>query len=141
MVEAYRAEPSPRFLEAACLAADGLLPAIRVDGCLPGRLDARWHGSANWTCLTGSAQIAACLLLLFECTRDIHYRQAAVRLNRFVRSTVHVDGPPETRGGVKGSFPVDGGYGRYQFLSWACKFMIDASLLERRLVPREPTVV
>jgi hypothetical protein len=33
-------------------------------------------------------------------------------------------------GGVKGSFPVSGGYGRFQYLNWACKFSIDANLLE-----------
>ena len=31
------------------------------------------------------------------------------------------------RGGVKGSYPVDGGYGTYQFLNWAAKFCIDAN--------------
>jgi hypothetical protein len=41
-----------------------------------------------------------------------------------------VDGPPEQRGGIKGSFPVDGGYGTYQFLNWACKFFIDSHLCE-----------
>ena len=37
------------------------------------------------------------------------------------------------RGQVKGSFPVDGAYGRFQYLNWACKFTVDANLLERRV--------
>jgi hypothetical protein len=28
---------------------------------------------------------------------------------------------------------VDGGYGTYQYLSWACKFLIDANLYEQDL--------
>jgi hypothetical protein len=42
-----------------------------------------------------------------------------------------VDGPPEKRGGIKGSFPVDGSYGKFQYLNWACKFFIDSHLLEQ----------
>ena len=42
-----------------------------------------------------------------------------------------VDGPPEVRGGVKGSFPIYGDYGAYQYLNWACKFLIDALLCEQ----------
>ena len=33
-------------------------------------------------------------------------------------------------GGVKGSFPVSGGYGPYEYLNWAAKFFVDANLLE-----------
>ena len=40
---------------------------------------------------------------------------------------------PETRGGVKGAFPVDGAYGEYEYLNWAAKFCIDANLLEAEL--------
>jgi hypothetical protein len=43
------------------------------------------------------------------------------------------NGPRETRGAIKGSFPVSGGYGAYQYVSWACKFSIDANMLEREI--------
>ena len=51
--------------------------------------------------------------------------------NRYVRRTVKVNGRPETRGGVKGSFPVSGDYGPYEFVNWACKFSVDSNLLEK----------
>lgn len=44
-----------------------------------------------------------------------------------------LDGPPEQRGGVKGPFPFDGGYGAFEFLNWAVKFTIDANLFELQL--------
>jgi hypothetical protein len=44
---------------------------------------------------------------------------------------VKIEGRPETRGAVKGSFPVSGEYGHYQYLSWAAKFLVDANVLER----------
>jgi hypothetical protein len=50
-----------------------------------------------------------------------------------VRARVRTDGTPEMRGGVKGSFPVDGEYGQFEYLSWACKFFIDANILEQEL--------
>ena len=34
---------------------------------------------------------------------------------------------------MKGSFPVDGDYGRFEFLNWACKFTVDANVQELAL--------
>lgn len=133
VVEGYRTSRDPAILAAARKTADGLLGVLEPDGRLPGRLDARWRGAVSWACLTGIVQIAHSWLLLFEETGDGKYREAAGRANRWVRRTMSVDGPPETRGGVKGSFPVDGDYGRYQYLNWAAKFLIDSHLAERRL--------
>jgi hypothetical protein len=102
-------------------------------GFLPGCLDSRWNGTVRWSCLTGNVQIAHCWLLLYRETGDVGFRDAGFSLNRFVRSTVSIDGPPEKRGAVKGSFPVSGEYGQYEYLNWACKFFIDANLLEKSI--------
>lgn len=136
VMEAYRFSGDGEFLDAARKTADGLLGALRADGFLPGRLDREWRGAVPWSCLTGSAQIAHCWMMLHEDTGDLRYRDAAYAANRFVRSTVNIDGPPEIRGGVKGSFPVYGEYGTYQYLNWACKFLIDSSMLERAIRSR-----
>jgi hypothetical protein len=82
--------------------------------------------------LTGLSQIAECWWLLAESTGEDRYRAAAGRANRFVRRTIDVSGLSETCGGVKGSFPVDGDYGAYEYLNWAAKFTIDANLAELR---------
>ena len=34
---------------------------------------------------------------------------------------------------MNGSFPVDGEYGKFEYLSWAAKFFIDANILELEL--------
>ena len=130
VVEAYRFSGDATFLAAARRTADGLLGALEAEGRLPGRLDADWRGTVPWVCLTGSVQIAHCWLLLYLYTGDARYRDAAYAANAFVRRTVRLDGPPETRGGVKGSYPVDGWYGAYQYLNWAAKFFVDANFLE-----------
>jgi hypothetical protein len=131
IVEAYRFSGERRFLDAATRLAHGLLSAVGPEGYLPGRLRADWQPAVDWVCLTGSAQIAHSWLLLYEATRESELLHAARKVNSFVRRTIKLDGPPETRGAVKGSFPVDGDYGRYEFLNWAVKFTIDSNACER----------
>jgi hypothetical protein len=131
ILEAYRFTGDDTFLKAAQKTADGLLTAIRSDGFLPGRLYSDWRGAVSWACLTGSVQIALCWLLLYQDIGEVAYRDAAFAANSYVRRTMKVDGSPEMRGGIKGSFPVYGQYGTYQYLSWACKFLVDANMLER----------
>ena len=133
LVEAYLFTQDAKLLQACRKTADGLLSALQADGFLPGRLRADWNAAVPWACLTGTAQIAICWLLLYRQTDDLRYRDAAYAANRYVRRTVTLTGPPTVRGGVKGSFPVDGSYGQYEYLSWACKFLVDSLLLERAL--------
>lgn len=130
VVEGHRLSGRPDLLAAARRTADGLLGAIAADGRLAGQLDEHFQPGADYVCLTGSVQIAHCLLLLYLASGEAAYRDAAKRCNRFVRRTIRLDGPDDLRGGVKGSFPVDGHYGRWEYLNWAAKFFIDAQLLE-----------
>jgi hypothetical protein len=134
ILEAYRFTRDPALLQAARKTADGLLGAIGPDGFLPGRLREDWSAAVPWACLTGTVQIAACWFILYEETGDPQYRRAGCNGTGYVRRTVLLDRPDDLRGGVKGSFPVDGGYGAYQYLSWAAKFLVDANLLERATV-------
>ncbi|HKM55386.1 MAG TPA: hypothetical protein VJY33_18420 [Isosphaeraceae bacterium] len=134
LVEAYLFAKDPALLKAAMKTADGLLSAIRADGYLPGRIGRNWRGTVRWSCLTGSAQVAGCWLLLHEQTGRPSYRDAARAANQYVRRTIKVEGPPETRGAVKGSFPIDGGYCTFLYPNWACKFFVDSNLLERRIL-------
>jgi rhamnogalacturonyl hydrolase YesR len=133
VVEAFRFSQEEIFLRAACKTADGLISALSSDGFLPGRLRSNWSGAVAWSCLTGSVQIASCWLLLYRATGDARYRDAAFAVNRYVRRTMKTSGAPETRGGIKGSFPIAGAYGTYQYLNWACKFFIDANVLELKI--------
>ena len=134
LIGAYHFSKSQRYLMAACRTADGVMSALEPNGHLPGRLDQQWQAAANWVCLTGTSQMAECWLLLHQATNREDYKLAALRANSFVRRTVSLDGPAEIRGGVKGSFPINGRYGRWQYLNWACKFTIDANRAEMALV-------
>ena len=131
VVEAYRYFRDEEFLAASVGTADGLLGALRDDGFLPGRLDRQWRGTVRWACLTGTVQIAHCWLLLYGYTGDSRYRDAAFAANGFVRRTIALAGDPNAQGAVRGSWPIDGDYGRFEYLNWAAKFFIDANLLEQ----------
>lgn len=122
------------LLEAAIRTADSLMQVVGPDGRLAGRLDREFRPGADYVCLTGSVQIAHCLFLLHRLTGVQRYLDVGRRLTSFVRRSVRLDGPPDTAGGVKGSFPVDGEYGKWEYLNWAAKFCIDANLLETELV-------
>lgn len=133
VMEAYRHSGEARYLEAARRTADGLMGAMDGEGFLPGRLRPDWSGASTWACLTGTAQIAICWMMLFEDTGERRYLEAARSANRYVRRTVSFDVPPDMAGGVKGSFPLDGEYSKYEYPNWAAKFLIDSLLLESDL--------
>ena len=131
IIEAYRFTGDRTLLLAARKTADGLLAHMQKEGFLPGRLYPNWEGAVPWACLAGTVQIALCWLMLYQETDEEQYRKAAFVANRYVRRTMKITGPSETRGAIKGSFPVWGGYGTYEYLNWACKFFVDSHLLEK----------
>jgi hypothetical protein len=137
LIAGYEFSGDAKILHEVCLTAEGALGTLRPDCFLPGRIDSQWRGTVSWACLTGTVQMAACWLLLYRATGDVRFRNAGLIANRYVRSTVNFDGPPETRGAVKGSFPVSGAYSPFQYPNWACKFFIDAHSLERTICEEE----
>lgn len=134
VIEAYRFSGEAEFLVAAQKTADALLKVIEPDGRIAGQLDKNWQPTVDWVCLTGSVQIAACWLLLYSITGKGEYLGAAKQANRYVRRTVHLTGNPDVIGGVRGAFPVNGDYGRFEYLNWAAKFCIDSQLMEMAVV-------
>ncbi len=136
ILEAYRHSQDASFVNAAEITARSLVNAVRADGSLPGRLDAEWRSAADWSCLTGNVQIAYCWMWLAQLTGEADYLKAGREANRYVRRTVRMDGPDGIRGGVKGSFPVGGGYLTYEYPNWAAKFFLDSLMLEDDLSKR-----
>jgi SAM-dependent methyltransferase len=121
------------YLKRARLTANALLECVREDGSLAGRFDCQWQGMVAWSCLTGDAQLAGIWLTLAAVTGERHYSEAARRILQFLKMTQNcVSSDGGLRGGIKGSYPFDGGYGRYEVLNWATKFYVDALLLDER---------
>lgn len=133
VVEAHRLFGTDDLLQAALKTANGLLSTQLEDGSMPGRLHQDWRAGVSWVCLTGVVQIAHSWLYLYQVTGDEKFRDAGFAANRYVRRTIRVDGPDDTRGAVKGSFPVNGEYGKYEYLNWAVKFAMDSNMLEQNV--------
>ena len=85
LVEGYLFTRDGEILEKANRTAEGVLSALQPDGFLPGRLDSQWRGAVQWACLTGTAQMAACWLLLYRETGNPRFQEAALAANRYVR--------------------------------------------------------
>jgi hypothetical protein len=134
LVEVYRFHRDGELLDRAQRTANGIVMALRDHETLPGRLDANWRGTVRWTCLTGNAQIAHALLLLYQETGTREYREAASVLNLSVRRTLSTADPLEMRGAIRGSFPIDGEYCAFEYPNWATKFSIDANSMEQQLM-------
>lgn len=130
VIEAYSLSGETDLLQAAERTAGALLRVIEADGRIAGRLDRHWQPAVDWVCLTGSVQIAACWFILHAITGNRAYAEAACLANRYVRRSVHLEGTADVIGGVRGAYPVNGHYGRFEYLNWAAKFCADAQLME-----------
>ncbi len=88
----------------------------------------------DWSCLTGDAQISIIWSRLFQETGDPKYLECVKKVNTYLKG-VQVSGTGNTGldGGIAGSDPVHGEYGRFEILNWAVKFFIDALLLEQTI--------
>lgn len=120
-------------VEAAARTADALVARVGNDGRMAGRFDSSWRPAARWACLTGMAQMAIVWNRLHELRGGDRYLEARTRVNGFLKRTQDCGSrDPGIRGGIKGSYPVYGEYGKYRLLNWATKFFIDSLLLDLR---------
>lgn len=134
LMGAYEVLSIDEYLKSAILAVNPLMEQIRDDGSMPGRFNANWSGTVKWSCLTGTAQLAAVMLRLYMITQETQYLSKARIMLSFLKKTQNcVTDNNGLRGGIKGSYPFDGSYGRYEVLNWATKFYIDALLLEEKV--------
>ena len=122
------------FVKGAVRTADALLALMDGDGFLPGCIGPDFRGTVDWCCLTGTAQTAIVWGRLFQLTGRAEYREAMQRANAYLMRHHDVDNAdPRLRGGVPGSWPVWGSYGRMRILNWATNFFAESLLLQRSL--------
>jgi hypothetical protein len=126
-VEGGRVLGDSGLLRAAERAARALAETVRADGWMPGRYRADWSPAVRWSCLTGEAQMANNWIRLAEITGNKEWLEPVPAVLRFLKGTQNRRSrDPGVRGGIKGAWPVGGGYGAYEVLSWATKFFADA---------------
>ncbi|MGA8763146.1 MAG: prenyltransferase/squalene oxidase repeat-containing protein [Candidatus Sulfotelmatobacter sp.] len=113
-----------------------LLRKFETAKFLPGAYESDFEGGRRFTCLTGNAQMACVWLRLFELSDDLRYLNAALKMNEMLKRLVPLQGRRGVVGGVSGSYPVWGSYQPLRYISWGCKFLADALLLEQNMKQR-----
>jgi len=121
------------YIESAKKTANSLMSKIDK-GFLAGRFDPDFSPAVSWCCLTGSAQTSIVLSKLYRLTKQNHYREGAQALNQYLMDRHDINSHRDTiRGGIPGSWPVHGDYGRFMILNWATKFFIDLLLIQTEI--------
>jgi len=121
------------FVDAARVIGDAMLAALPANGRLPGRFNDNWTPTVRWSCLTGDCQLAINWGRLYQIGGEESYRAAASRSLDFVKTTQSLADDAENadaRGGIKGSYPLNGHYHPWQYPNWACKFFADALMMD-----------
>ena len=130
ILECGLATDNQLYIETAIKTARGVMSALRPDGYLPGRLDHEWKPGVAYNCLTGGCQMAIVWCKLYQMGEGEEFLDAAKRVLEFVSSTQDLNSPNDgIRGGIKGSYPINSIYGRYEYLNWAAKFFVDAVMI------------
>lgn len=129
------------------LAATRLAERMERARTLAGVLNHRWRPEASYVCLTGNAQMALIWLATARACHDLRLVNAAFKaIDEVKRAQTLTHPDPGIRGGIPGSWPIDGAYIQYALPNWAAKFFIDALCAKRawladfatRLERREP---
>jgi len=97
------------------------------NGKLPGSFKLGWKGDSSYSCLTGNAQIAICLMRYEQLFPDLRLINASCKLVDYVCSQQRTKG--QNIGAVGGSSPL---WGKYMFLrypNWAAKYHADALMM------------
>ena len=131
LLQAGRALGDFDAVRAAEKSADALLRQLQSDGTLGGDYFGKdWKPVLRSNCLTGLCQMALIWLLIHDAGGPERYLDGARRALAFVCSTQDLDTRNESRrGGVAGSYPVNGKYMSWRYPTWAAKFFVDALLL------------
>ena len=120
-------------IHAATKTAWVLLRKFETHKRLLGTYEPDFKGGQRFACLTGNAQMSCIWLRLFEVTGDLRYLNAALKMNEMLKQLLPAKGRRGVVGGVAGSYPIWGAYQPMRFISWGCKFLADALMLEQRL--------
>ena len=134
IMEGYLYSKDEELLQSAMKIAGAITTLVDDEGYLPGRWNRDWTPAVSWVCLTGAVQIAHSLMIIYQETDREKYLETALKLNKYVRRTIRLSGDNDAMiGGIKGSYPIDGLYGKFEYLNWAAKFFIDSNMLEAEI--------
>jgi len=92
-----------------------------------------WVSANKEKCITGLAQWTGVCLTLFELTKDVKWRDEAVKTIYYLKAKQLSKGSKNILGAIPSSIPIWGKYGKFSFFNWNSKFFIDTLLSLDRL--------
>ena len=127
-----------KYIHSAQLTADVLLKRFQDDHVLSGRYLPDWSEDVSWCGQHANGKIASIWIRLYQITDTEDYLISACRMvTTLKKGQNRISTNPGLRGGIKGCFPCDGDFGRYQTLSSATIQFINALLLMERIVDKQ----
>jgi hypothetical protein len=119
-------------VDAVHAAADAIVHRLERSKTLAAVLNHQWRPCAQYVCLTGNAQMAVLWLQVADITGDLRFVNAAFKaIDEVKRAQSLTSSDGGIRGGVPGSWPLDGDYISFAFPNWAAKYFVDALLAKR----------
>jgi hypothetical protein len=108
------------------------------NGRLAGAYDLNWNPINYYTCLTGNAQMALCLMRWHQQYPDLRLVNSASKLVDNVARAQGTSLPINSiKGAVAGSKPIWGRYMMMRYPNWTAKFYSDSLMLLMRLIKKE----
>jgi uncharacterized protein YyaL (SSP411 family) len=129
-----------KYIHAVVKVVQTLVSKLSSGKKLSGVYDSDWNEAVSWRCLTGEAQFAIVLYrLAMYCGHNGTEKTIANEILEELARSQDTDSPySENGGGITGSIPIWGGYGRFEYLNWAAKYYLDALLLAVKEIDPHP---
>ena len=129
---------NPKYIRSAQLTADVLLKRFQDTHVLSGQFLPDWSGDVPWSGQLANGKMASIWIRLFQITDAEDYLSTAHRMVNLLKQGQNRSSTnPGLRGGIKGCFPCDGDFGRYQTLSSATIQFISSLLLVERVTEKQ----
>jgi hypothetical protein len=133
-----------RYIDAARRIAVAVMHVCEKRGLfLPATLTRRLTSADRYSCLPGNAQFACLWLRLGMMGDDLPLLNTGLKMVDWLKGVQSRESEhPGIRGGLAGSWPIDGGYSVFAYVDWAAKFFAVSLLLahdaRRRLRESQP---
>jgi uncharacterized protein YyaL (SSP411 family) len=123
----------PRYIEAARRTASAIMHVCEKRGLfLPATLTPQLTSADRYSCLPGNAQFACMWLRIGAMHDDLPMVNTGLKMVDWLKGLHALENEnPGIRGGMAGSWPIDGGYSIFIYVDWAAKYFADSLLLAR----------
>jgi hypothetical protein len=134
LLEAGLVLNDPRYVEASRRIAKAMMHVCEKRRLfLPATLGPRLTSDDHYSCLPGNTQFACLWLRHGLRTGDLRLLNTGLKMVDWLKGLHALQNENEgIRGGLAGSWPIDGGYSIFFYVNWAAKFFVDSLFLARQ---------